>query len=63
MFRRLSDVFVGEHLKALEENRSQKIDETPVLGAANAKTSESNASPLVEESVVNAMMRDLDCTI
>ena len=76
VFRRLSDVTVGEHLKALEENRSQQqIDETPVLlgalrssdgatvGAANTKTSESNASPLVEESVVNAMMRDLDCTI
>ena len=74
VFRRLSDVTVGEHLKALEENRSQQIDETPVLGAlrssdgatvgaANVKTSKSNASPLAEESVVDAMMRDLDCTI
>mmetsp|Transcript_11432 Transcript_11432/g.26927 ORF Transcript_11432/g.26927 Transcript_11432/m.26927 type:complete len:296 (+) Transcript_11432:281-1168(+) len=75
VFRRLSDVTVGERLKALEENRSQQqVDETPVLGAlrssggatvggANDKTSESNASPLAEESVVNAMMRDLDCTI
>ena len=74
VFRRLSDVTVGEHLKAMEENRSQQIDETPVLdalrssndstvGAANDKISESNASPLAEESVVNAMMRDLDCTI